>query len=92
MLIFNTDPAAAAFGLPVMKKVMETSGTTATTPCPPLPSLPPPAPAAAPFGMVTAAFGLSMSNTCAKCGITFRMTSDLVYHMRTHHSRQERPM
>ncbi|XP_059098128.1 uncharacterized protein LOC131892334 [Tigriopus californicus] len=34
--------------------------------------------------------GLSgASNTCAKCGITFRMTSDLVYHMRTHHNRLE---
>ena len=31
--------------------------------------------------------GPSASNTCAKCGITFRMTSDLVYHMRTHHTR-----
>ena len=33
------------------------------------------------------ALGPSASNTCAKCGITFRMTSDLVYHMRTHHTR-----
>ena len=32
-------------------------------------------------------FGLNASNTCAKCGVTFRMTSDLVYHMRTHHSK-----
>ena len=28
------------------------------------------------------------SNTCAKCGVTFRMTSDLVYHMRTHHAKE----
>ncbi len=42
-------------------------------------------------GLLTAAFGLGgASNTCAKCGITFRMTSDLVYHMRTHHGRQEK--
>jgi hypothetical protein len=33
------------------------------------------------------ALGPAASNTCAKCGITFRMTSDLVYHMRTHHTR-----
>ena len=33
------------------------------------------------------ALGLNPSNTCAKCGVTFRMTSDLVYHMRTHHSK-----
>jgi len=35
----------------------------------------------------TLALGLGASNTCAKCGVTFRMTSDLVYHMRTHHSK-----
>jgi len=35
----------------------------------------------------TLALGLGPSNTCAKCGVTFRMTSDLVYHMRTHLSK-----
>ena len=30
--------------------------------------------------------GIVPSNTCAICGVTFRMTSDLVYHMRTHHA------
>ncbi|KAF0297130.1 PR domain zinc finger protein 8 [Amphibalanus amphitrite] len=28
-------------------------------------------------------------NVCALCRISFRMTSDLVYHMRSHHRRQE---
>ncbi|XP_070543933.1 uncharacterized protein [Ptychodera flava] len=28
-------------------------------------------------------------NWCAKCNATFRMTSDLVYHMRTHHKRDQ---
>lgn len=32
-----------------------------------------------------AAFSLPAQNVCAKCNISFRMTSDLVYHMRTHH-------
>lgn len=32
-----------------------------------------------------AAFTLPSQNVCAKCSISFRMTSDLVYHMRTHH-------
>ncbi|XP_026740021.1 uncharacterized protein LOC113502595 [Trichoplusia ni] len=32
-----------------------------------------------------AAFSLPSQNVCAKCSISFRMTSDLVYHMRTHH-------
>ena len=27
-------------------------------------------------------------NWCAKCNATFRMTSDLVYHMRSHHHRE----
>ncbi|KAL0840023.1 hypothetical protein ABMA28_015348 [Loxostege sticticalis] len=32
-----------------------------------------------------AAFSLPAQNVCAKCSVSFRMTSDLVYHMRTHH-------
>ena len=32
---------------------------------------------------------LPAQNTCASCSLTFRMTSDLVYHMRTHHKRQQ---
>ncbi|CAL1530174.1 unnamed protein product [Lymnaea stagnalis] len=31
-------------------------------------------------------------NWCAKCNATFRMTSDLVYHMRSHHKREFDPM
>jgi hypothetical protein len=34
---------------------------------------------------------LPAQNTCACCSLTFRMTSDLVYHMRTHHKRQQDP-
>lgn len=30
-------------------------------------------------------FSLTSQNVCAKCNISFRMTSDLVYHMRSHH-------
>ncbi|XP_055690476.1 uncharacterized protein LOC129793957 [Lutzomyia longipalpis] len=30
-------------------------------------------------------FTLTSQNMCAKCNISFRMTSDLVYHMRSHH-------
>lgn len=33
-------------------------------------------------------FTLSAQNTCAKCNISFRMTSDLVYHMRSHHKNE----
>lgn len=32
-----------------------------------------------------ATFSLPAQNVCAKCNISFRMTSDLVYHMRSHH-------
>ncbi|XP_053379449.1 uncharacterized protein LOC123562157 [Mercenaria mercenaria] len=31
-------------------------------------------------------------NWCAKCNATFRMTSDLVYHMRSHHKREFDPI
>jgi uncharacterized C2H2 Zn-finger protein len=32
-----------------------------------------------------AALSLPAQNVCAKCNLSFRMTSDLVYHMRSHH-------
>ncbi|CAL8106605.1 unnamed protein product [Orchesella dallaii] len=35
---------------------------------------------------------LPAQNVCAKCNIGFRMTSDLVYHMRSHHRRDTDPM
>ncbi|KAK4327075.1 hypothetical protein Pmani_002449 [Petrolisthes manimaculis] len=33
----------------------------------------------------------SAQNVCAKCNISFRMTSDLVYHMRSQHKREADP-
>ncbi|KAJ8248400.1 hypothetical protein GJAV_G00241630 [Gymnothorax javanicus] len=33
-------------------------------------------------------FGVSVQNWCAKCNLSFRMTSDLVYHMRSHHKKE----
>ncbi|XP_033735855.1 uncharacterized protein LOC117324216 [Pecten maximus] len=33
-----------------------------------------------------------ISNWCAKCNASFRMTSDLVYHMRSHHKREFDPV
>jgi len=35
------------------------------------------------------ALTLPAQNVCAKCNIGFRMTSDLVYHMRSHHRKDE---
>lgn len=34
---------------------------------------------------IATTFSLAAQNICAKCNISFRMTSDLVYHMRSHH-------
>lgn len=34
---------------------------------------------------IATTFSLTAQNVCAKCNINFRMTSDLVYHMRSHH-------
>ncbi|KAK9968045.1 hypothetical protein ABG768_002393 [Culter alburnus] len=44
----------------------------------PLQSLLPPSPSS---------LGLPMQNWCAKCNISFHMTSDLVQHMRSHHKK-----
>jgi uncharacterized C2H2 Zn-finger protein len=35
-----------------------------------------------------AALSLPSQNVCAKCNLSFRMTSDLVYHMRSHHKQE----
>ncbi|CAG0885495.1 unnamed protein product [Cyprideis torosa] len=43
------------------------------------------------FSSALACFTLTAQNTCAECSLTFRMTSDLVYHMRTHHMSTKRP-
>ncbi|KAK7007058.1 hypothetical protein SK128_022552 [Halocaridina rubra] len=37
------------------------------------------------------ALSLPTQNVCAKCNISFRMTSDLVYHMRSQHKREPDP-
>ncbi|XP_022664687.1 PR domain zinc finger protein 8-like [Varroa jacobsoni] len=39
-----------------------------------------------------AALSMPSQNWCAKCNTTFRMTSDLVYHMRSHHKREGDPL
>ncbi|KAM6915950.1 zinc finger protein 488 [Xenentodon cancila] len=33
-------------------------------------------------------FSVSAQNWCAKCNLSFRMTSDLVFHMRSHHKKE----
>ncbi|XP_042242221.1 PR domain zinc finger protein 8-like [Homarus americanus] len=38
-----------------------------------------------------ATLGQAAQNVCAKCNISFRMTSDLVYHMRSQHKREADP-
>merc|ERR1711933_184968 len=80
---------------PALRKLLDITGGATPFKAPPplaIPSLTlPPAPAeAANLGSMlppSLALGMNASNTCAKCGVTFRMTSDLVYHMRTHHSK-----
>ena len=54
-----------------------TNGSMKSPPMPPslIPFLPP----------SLAALSFPQTNWCAKCNATFRMTSDLVYHMRSHH-------
>lgn len=39
-----------------------------------------------------AALTLPAQNICAKCNMHFRMTSDLVYHMRSHHKNENGPV
>lgn len=62
---------------------------------PPVPSVTPAASTSPPTALVqlpAAALAASLAsapsqNVCARCSLTFRMTSDLVYHMRSQHRR-----
>jgi len=49
--------------------------------------------AGGPLAATTAFPSLNLAqNWCAKCNTSFRMTSDLVYHMRSHHKREFDPV
>ena len=41
--------------------------------------------------LIPPTFSLAAQNVCAKCNISFRMTSDLVYHMRSQHKKEPDP-
>lgn len=88
---YSTLAAAAAAGYPSFADLLVgRSGTAAGVPQQqPAPPPPPPASllgvAAALLPPSLAALSLPAQNVCAKCNVSFRMTSDLVYHMRSHH-------
>ena len=85
-------PTIPAF--PALKKLLDPPASSLDiSPAASQPQFNPhPAAAVAAFSLLNAATqpAAAVSNTCAKCGITFRMTSDLVYHMRTHHTRPDK--
>lgn len=56
------------------------------------PVMMPPAPVMAPPMMAGSTIGAPSQNVCAKCNLSFRMTSDLVYHMRSQHRRESDPV
>ncbi|XP_076053567.1 uncharacterized protein LOC143032582 [Oratosquilla oratoria] len=49
--------------------------------------LPPPSVSA----LISPSLSSFSQNVCAKCNISFRMTSDLVYHMRSQHKKEQDP-
>ncbi|KAF2348995.1 Zinc finger C2H2-type, partial [Trinorchestia longiramus] len=48
-------------------------------------------PVAAMIPSALSTLSLASQNVCAKCNLSFRMTSDLVYHMRSQHKKEEDP-
>jgi len=50
------------------------------------------APPMMPPALAVSAMGAPSQNVCAKCNLSFRMTSDLVYHMRSQHRRETDPV
>ena len=51
----------------------------------------PPSPVAAMIPNALNTLNMASQNVCAKCNLSFRMTSDLVYHMRSQHKREPDP-
>ena len=86
----DNDPSKLAF----MRDSMSTIPPMYRSPNPMvgkmLTSAPPPPPPP-PMQPSIAGMGLAQ-NWCAKCNASFRMTSDLVYHMRSHHKREFDPV
>lgn len=73
---------------PMVDRILHNPNVSAMLPTPPL--MPSPT-----GSMMPSPPGTSMSvfqNWCAKCNASFRMTSDLVYHMRSHHKREFDPV
>lgn len=71
----------AALNYAPKTQALDSFSTSKSFPTPLLPFLPP----------SLAALSFPTQNWCAKCNASFRMTSDLVYHMRSHHKRETDP-
>nr|XP_060622847.1 zinc finger protein 488 [Anolis sagrei ordinatus]XP_060622848.1 zinc finger protein 488 [Anolis sagrei ordinatus] len=75
----NTFPYAAGLWPRQTKEHMQTTSTSnASSSFASLTLLPP----------TFTSFGVAAQNWCAKCNLSFRMTSDLVFHMRSHHKKE----
>ncbi|XP_023419283.2 zinc finger protein 488 [Cavia porcellus] len=57
----------------------------------PVPSASRSLPSRAVLSPMLASLGLSTQNWCARCSRSFRLTSDLVFHMRSHHKERAGP-
>lgn len=79
-------PPTDSYKLPFAGLTYPLSGVSPATKLP-SPFLPQP-PVSALIPPTLATLTLQTQNVCAKCNISFRMTSDLVYHMRSQHKRE----
>ncbi|XP_060081399.1 PR domain zinc finger protein 10-like [Ylistrum balloti] len=81
----NTDIPYIKSTNPMVERILHNPNTPAMLPSAsmvPSPAMPSPTGNAMPV----------FQNWCAKCNASFRMTSDLVYHMRSHHKREFDPV
>ncbi|XP_078007729.1 LOW QUALITY PROTEIN: zinc finger protein 488 [Phascolarctos cinereus] len=75
----NTFPyASELWPKPVAQLHISPSSASSTPSSPSLTLLPP----------TFTSLGMATQNWCAKCNLSFRMTSDLVFHMRSHHKKE----
>lgn len=87
--IYTSDPYKMSFGS--LGYPLVSSANSSTPPAKINVPFIQPSPVASMIPTALNTLSLASQNVCAKCNISFRMTSDLVYHMRSQHKREQDP-
>nr|CAG4650704.1 EOG090X0POW [Sida crystallina] len=89
----SQDKLHSGHGASAFKKVSKAAGqATSTTTAATVAAAAAAAASLSEIGSEALSLVIPSQNVCAKCNLSFRMTSDLVYHMRSQHRRESDPV